>query len=267
MILKQLTSATIRNTRIWFLGIFQMLLWLLLIAFVFSNGYSGTHDEILPLTSVWYGYIALASFSTLSVVLAATILYSNNSLAYCFRFSLLSPKEYLFDLIGACSILGVILSLIHMVATSIIFSYRFNMILSPVNPIEAIIVSLIAGIFMMNFGVFLALIAINYTGLQSVGILNFIPIMLTIVLGLSQVFTKLPEFLVLFSPFNEIESLLFQGYSNQIPHLQLTDSHTTGLQWQIMILGLIIWIGFFILVNSNLLKNLKPRNIEEARPM
>ena len=244
-----------------------MLIWLLLIAFVFSNGYSGTYDEILPLTSVWYGYIALASFSTLSVVLAATILYSNNSLAYCFRFSMLSPKEYLFDLIGACSILGVILSLIHMFATFIIFSYRFGMVLSPVNPIEAIAVSLIAGVFMMNFGVFLALVAINYTGLQSVGVLNFIPIMLTIVLGLSQVFTKLPEILVIFSPFNEIESLLFQGYCGQIPHLQLTDLTTSILQWQLMLLGLILWIGLFVVINSNLLQNLKPRNIEEARPM
>lgn len=249
------------------LGIIQLLIWLLLIAFVFTAGFSGPHSVLLPGISVWYGYIALASFSTLSVVLASTILYSNASLAYCFRFTHLEPRSYLIDLIGSYSILAMFLSIIHMIATFLIFSYRFNDLLYPINPSGAIIVSIFAGIFMMDFGLMLSLVAINYTGLQSVGLLNFLPIMLTVVFGLTQIFTTLPQEIVLFSPFNEIESLLFLGYSNKVPHIQLLDYSTTQLSWQILFLGLIFWILVLTFINSQLLQRLKPRDIEEARPL
>ena len=97
--------------------------------------------------------------------------------------------------------------------------------------------------------------------------MNFIPIMSTIIFGLSQIFTKLPESILILSPFNEIESLLFQGYSNQPPHIQLMDLSTETLSWEILVVALLIWIIIFTLLNIELLKRLKPRNIEEARPM
>lgn len=267
MLLKYFVTATLKNSRIWALGIMQMLVWLFLIAFVFSQGVTGTYNEILPGISVWYGYIALASFSTLAVVLASTTLYSNFSLAYCFKFTKLSQKSYIIDLLGSFSILAIFLSSIHLIATCIIFSFRFNLSLIPINPIGAIIVSILAGCFMMDFGLLLSLIAINYSGLQSVGVMNFIPIMSTIVFGLSQIFTKLPEPLLIISPFNEIESLLFQGYSNQTPHQQLMDMSTKTLSWEFLLLLLLIWIAVLTISNVFLLNHLNPRNIEEARPI
>jgi hypothetical protein len=260
-------KAMLSNKRLWTFGVFQMAMWLFLIAYVFSNGATGTVTTLTPQVGVWYGYIALASVSTLAVTLVATILYSNASLAYCFRYTKLSPLSYVTNMLGSSAVLGVILSVIQLLATYLVFSSRFHLSLAPSDPAAAVGISVLAGAFMLGLGMLLALVVVNYAGMQSQGFLNFVPIMLTIVLGLSQAFVTLPASLVYASPFNAVESLLAGAYSGQAPHIQLTDPTTAVLQWQYLLASLAVWVGCLIGVDSLLLRRLKPRNIEEARPM
>lgn len=260
------TKSILSNQRLWIAGVAQMFLWLFLIAYVFSGGHvTATEATIIRQTSVWYGYITLAVFAVLAMTLAAAISYATYSLAYSFKFTKLTPVSYISNLIASSSVLGIFLSLIMIVATFVIFSSRFGFSLLPSEPLMAIGISAIAGIFEFSFGAFLVLVIVNYLGLQSQGPLNFFPVMLSILLGLSQAFAALPKLLIYTSPFNEIESLLYQAYSGQAPHLLLSDSTTAVLSWEPLLLGLIAWIALLVSVDAILLKRLKPRQVEEGR--
>ena len=152
-----------------------------------------------------------------------------------------------------------------LVITFGLFSERFGMRLPPSNVGGAIGVSALAGVFEFAFGAAIVLLVVNYLGMQSQGFTNFLPVMLTIFLGLSQAFATLPKLLIYLSPFNEIESLLYLGYSGNAPHVLLSDPSTAILSWQLLLLGLVSWIAILVSVDGFLLKRLKPRQVEEGR--
>ncbi len=264
MLLKYFAKALLSNKRLWMMGVIQMFVWLGLIVYVFSQGPA---NALIPYTGVWYGYIVLASLSTLSVTIAATVLYSSASLAYGFRYTKLSPTSYATLMLESSAIMGIVFGAIQLVATYAIISARFGQYIPPSDPVAGLLLSVLAGAFMLMFGMMLALVAVNYTGLQSQGFLNFVPIMLTIVLGLSQAFVPLPAALLYISPFNAIESLLYSAYSGSVPHVQLTDPTSAVLQWPYLLVSLIVWVTILLLSNGVLLRKLRPRNIEEARPL
>jgi hypothetical protein len=241
--------------------------WLLLIAYVLSAKATGTEAYLLPQVAVWYGYITVAVFAVLAMTVVASISYSTQSLAYSFKYTKLSPISYVLNLMGGSSVVAILLSAIMLVSTFGLFSERFRINLPPSNVLGAMGVSALAGIFEFAFGAAIVLVIINYLGLQSQGFANFLPVMLAIFLGLSQASTALPSALIYASPINEIESLLFQEYSGQIPHVQLSDPTTAPLSWPLLLVGLVAWIGILLFVDGTMLKRLKPRQIEEGRQL
>jgi hypothetical protein len=258
-------KGIVSNQRLWIAGVGQMVGWLFLVAYVFGAKSSGTESALLSGISVWYGYITLASFAVLAMTIVATISYASYSLAYSFRYTKLSPLSYILNLLGSSSVVGIILSAIMLVITFGLFSERFGMSLPPSNVGVAIGVSALAGVFEFALGAAIVLIVVNYLGMQSQGFTNFLPVMLSVFLGLSQAFAALPKLLIYLSPFNEIESLLYFGYSGMTPHVLLSDPTTAVLDWQYLVLGLAAWITILVSVDGFLLKRLKPRQIEEAR--
>lgn len=267
MLLKYFTKALVSNKRLWTLGMAQMGAWLCFIAIVGSEGTVIPANLLVPYVGVWYGYIALASLSTLAVSIAGSILYSNSSLAYSFRYTKLSPASYVLNMAGSAALMGVTLSATLLVAAYAVFSVRFGISLPPVDPLGDLLIAVLGGTFMLALGMTLALIVVNYAGMQSQGLLNFGPSMLAIVLGLSQALVALPVALIYASPFNAIESLLFNGYGNFTPHANLTDITSAPLQWEYLLVTLVLWTAGLLAVDGVLLRRLKPRNIEEARPM
>jgi hypothetical protein len=267
MLLKYFAKALLSNKRLWVLGIVQMGGWLCFIAAVGTGGTVIPANLLVPYAGVWYGYIALASLSTLAVTIAGSILYSNASLAYGFRYTKLSPASYLSNMVVSAAVMGVALSATLLVASYAVFSERFGTSLPPVDPAGAVLIAVLGGTFMLAFGMALALVVVNYAGMQSQGFLNFGPSMLAIVLGLSQALVALPTALIYASPFNAIESLLFEAYGNIAPHANLTDITSTSLQWEYLLVTLVAWTVALIALDSMLLRRLKPRSIEEARPM
>ena len=236
-----------------------------MVAYVFGAKSSGTQSVLLSGIAVWYGYITLALFAVLAMTIVTTISYASHSLAYSFRYTKLSPMSYILNLIGSSSVVGIILSVIMILSTFALFSERFGVSLPPSEFGTAIGVSALAGVFEFAFGAAIVLLVVNYLGLQSQGFVNFLPVMLTIFLGLSQAFVTLPKLLVYLSPFNEIESLLYLGYSGQTPHVSLSDPTTAILNSQLLLLALIAWIAILVSVDGFLLKRLKPRQLEEGR--
>jgi hypothetical protein len=64
-----------------------------------------------------------------------------------------------------------------------------------------------------------------------------------------------------------VGSLLYTAYSGQVAHSQLTDPTTVPLPWEHLLVTLLVWVVVLLLVDSIPPRRLKPRNIEEPRPM
>ncbi len=245
------TKGILTNRNLWFWGVAFMIFWLVLGAYSFAQGLPRQSNILVPYTASWYGTIALYSPSS--------------SLAYSFRYTKLSPLSYAGTLVGSSSVLGAILSVIMLVSTYGLFSTRFSLRLTPSNPIEAILISALAGIFMMTLAMFLVLIAVNYVGLQNINLVTFVPLILAYGFGFSQLTTPLPPALLYASPYNAIQSLLFQAYSGLAPPAQLDNASSSLLQWQYLFASLIIWIIMLFLIDSYLLRKIRPRQVEEGR--
>jgi hypothetical protein len=258
-------KGLLTNRNLWFWSVAFMLFWLVLGGYAFSQGVPRTTDALIPYTSSWYGIIVTYSLSSLAISIAFTIYYASSSLTYCFRYTRLTPISYVSTLVGSSSVLGVMLSVIMLAATYGLFSYRFGISLTPSDPLGSVVVSAIGGVFMMTLSMLLVLIVVNYVGLQSIELVTFVPLILSFGLGFTQLFTSLPAALVYASPFNDIQSLLYHAYSGTATPIQLSDPTSAPLQWEYLLVSLIGWIVFLILVDSFLLRRLKPRQVEEGR--
>src|SRR5579875_1208235 len=247
------TKGILTNRNLWFWGVAFMIFWLVLGAYSFAQGLPRQSNILVPYTASWYGTIALYSLSSLAISIAYSIYYAS------------SPLSYAGTLVGSSSVLGAILSVIMLVSTYGLFSTRFSLRLTPSNPIEAILISALAGIFMMTLAMFLVLIAVNYVGLQNINLVTFVPLILAYGFGFSQLTTPLPPALLYASPYNAIQSLLFQAYSGLAPPAQLDNASSSLLQWQYLFASLIIWIIMLFLIDSYLLRKIRPRQVEEGR--
>lgn len=242
-----------------------MIFYIFLYAFSFAQGVPDTQRALLEFASVTYGSVALFSLSALAISIASSIYYASFSLAYGFRYTKLTPLSYLRTLVGSSSILGVFLSLVMVVSTYGIFSAKFGFDLAPADTVAAVLVSAIAGVFMMVFAVLLVLVVVNYVGLRSVGLLTFVPLILAFGFGLAALSSGLPTTVLYASPYNAIQSLLFTAYSGEAPHAALGNTLTTALQWQYLLASLGGWVVLLFILDSLLLRRIRPRQIEEGR--
>jgi hypothetical protein len=263
--LKNYTKGILSNRNLWFWGVAFMLFWLVLGTFEFSTGLPATKDAVVPYTASWYGIIAVYSLSSLAISIAYTIYYASSSLAYSFRYTRLTPLSYVGTLIGSSSVLGVMLSVIMLVATYGLFSSHFGMNLIPGDPIGAIAVSALGGVFMMSFAMLLVLIVVNYVGLRSINLVTFVPLIIAFGLGYGQLLSSMPVSLLYSSPYNAIQSLLYQAYGGTPAPVQFTNPTGATLDWPYLVVSLMVWIAILLLTDSFLLRRLRPRQVEEGR--
>jgi hypothetical protein len=264
-VLKYYTKGILSNKNLWFWGVAFMIFWLVLGAYTFAQGLPHLQSALIAYTGSWYATIALYSLSSLAIGIAYSIYYASSSLAYGFRYTRLTPSSYVGTLVGSSSILGILLSAIMLVTTYGLFSAKFGFNLAPSDPITAVLVSALAGVFMMTFAMLLVLIVVNYVGLQSINLVTFIPLILAFGLGFTQLTTALPSTLLYVSPYNAIESLLYQAYSGNPATVQLVNPASATLQWPYLSASLLLWITAFFLADSFMLKRIKPRQAEEGR--
>jgi hypothetical protein len=262
---KSYIKGILQNRGLWLWGIVFMLFWIVVGAFELSQNIPNTLEAQTLTTSSWFGLISMFSLSSIAISIAYTVFHASSSLAYSFKYTKLTPKQYIATLVGSSSIVGLTLSALTLAVTYALFSIHFNASIAPSNPLGAIAVAALAGVFVMAFAVMLVLIAVNYVGLRSVTLLTFIPMMLAFALGDTQMYSTMPVEVIYASPYNSISSLLYAAYSGQNVYAQFYNAQTPMLQWPIMLASIVIWIVVLVAVDAYLLRKIKPKKAEEGR--
>ncbi|MEM3803379.1 MAG: hypothetical protein QXX17_03115, partial [Conexivisphaerales archaeon] len=146
-----------------------------------------------------------------------------------------------------------------------LFSYRFGINLQPAQPLAALALSALAGAFMMVLAMLLVLIVVNYAGVKNINFISFVPLILSYIFGFGQLYANLPVAAEYLSPFTAISSLLFTSYSNLEMPVHPLDPSAGYLDWRLLLLSLLAWIFIIAIADTQLLRRIKPRAIEEAR--
>ncbi len=257
-------KAMLTNGSLWFWAVAFMAMWLGIGAFLESQGVGSARSAAVAYTTSWYAVVVLIALSLLAAVIAGSYAYGSSALAYAFRYSRLTPAGYLGSLVGGSALLGLVLNVVLLGATAGMFGLRFATTLVPVDPVALLGVSLVGGAFFMALSSTLTLLAINHLGLRSADFVGYVPLVLSFVLGNAQVYVALPRWFLYGSPFNDLTSLLYQGYSGNTPTVQLGTA-TVPLGWVPLLLGILVWTGSLVGCTLVLLRRIRSRHLEERR--
>ncbi|MHB8361037.1 MAG: hypothetical protein ACYDAO_06275 [Thermoplasmataceae archaeon] len=268
MLSKYFLKSMLRNKNIWGWGLFFMVFWLFMGAFVFNYNTTNTRSSYLYLASTWFGLIGLISTSTISTSIAYSIYYGNSSLAYVFKFTKLRPSGYISSFMLSTAIVGAILSAFMLLFTFIFFSYKSGYMLVPTFSYISIVVGLASGTFMFLLASIIIIVVNNYLGLRNISFATFIPMILTYLFGFSQLNISLPSYIVYGSPFTDISDLFIRSYDGKPIPINLSDpanysSSMINPYYQAIILGM--WIIILTVISLMLIRRIKPRPIEDAR--
>ncbi len=257
-------KAMLTNGSLWFWAVAFMAMWLGIGAFLESQGVGTTRSAIVAYTTSWYAVIVLIALSLLAAVISGSYAYGSSALAYAFRYSRLTPAGYLASLVGGSALVGLVLNVVLLGATAGMFGLRFSTTLLPADPIALVGVSLLGGVFFMALSSTLALLAINHLGLRSADFVGYVPLVLAFVLGNGQVYVAFPRWFVYGSPFNDLTSLLYQGFSGSSATVELGTA-AVSLGWVPLLLGILVWTAGLVGCTLVLLRRIRSRNLEERR--
>lgn len=257
-------KAMLTNLSLWFWAVAFMAFWLGIGAFLESSGIGPGRAAIVAYTSSWYAVIVLIALSLLAAAIAGSFAYGSASLAYAFRWSRLTPKGYLASIVGGSAVLGLVLNVVLLGATAGIFGARFSAAIVPADALGLVGVSMLGGVFFLALAATLALVAIDYLGLRSSNFVGYVPLLLSFVLGNAQTDVALPRWVIYGSPFNDLTSLLYQGYSGTTPTVELGTS-SVALAWPFLLVGLLAWTCLLVATTLLLLRRIRARSIEEGR--
>ena len=263
-LIRPYTKAMLTNPTLWFWAIAFMAFWIAIGAFVQSQGVGSGRPAILAYTTSWYALIVLFSLSMLSVAIANSMTYGSSALAYSFRFTRLTPEGYLGSIVGGSAILGGVLSFVLLGASVGMFGARFQTALWPADPAGLLAVSLLAGVFFMTLSLTLVLVVINYLGLRSTSFVGFVPLLLTFTLGEAQVYLALPRWTIYGSPFNDLASLLYEGFSGT-PATVILGTSSAQLDWTWLVVAIVLWTAVLTATSLLLLRRIRARQLEEGR--
>ena len=259
------TRAVLTNGNLWFWGVVFMAFWFVLGAYVFSGGLPPGRPAAVAYTSAWYAIIALFSLTTLSMGIATSISYGTSALAFGFRYTRLTPTRYALSLIVAAAAMGTLLGFVMAAIVSGLFSAHFGTLILPANLPGIVGVSVLSGAFMMGLATILVLVVVNHLGLRSMSFVEFLPLILSYIFGFGQLFLALPEWFLYLSPWNDMESLLYQAFSGSPARVVLANTTSPVLFWPISVGALIAWVVVLVGVASLLLRRIRSVSVQEGR--
>ncbi len=259
------TRAVLRNPNILLWGIAFMAFWFVLGAYVFSVGLAHTRPSEVGYTSAWFAIIALFSLTIVAMSIASSLTYGTEALAFSFRYTRLTPVSYVASLLVAAAAIGVLLSLVMAGLVSGLFSAHFGTAIGPANLAGLVGVSVLAGAFMMGLGTVLVLVVVNYLTLRSLSFIEFVPLVLSYIFGFAQLYVALPAAALYLSPWNDMESLLFEAYRGAPATATLAVSSSVTLYWPYCVAGLAAWVLVLVAAASLLLGRIRPVSIQEGR--
>ncbi len=259
------TRSALTNPALWFWGAVFMAFWFVLGAYVFSSGLATDRAAEVGYTAAWFAVIALFSLTTLSITIAASVTYGTSALAFGFRYTRLTPSGFTLSLIAASTVVALVLGSVMTAVVSVLFSAHFGRPIYPANVPGIVGVVVLAGAFMMGLATALVLVVVNYLGLRHMSFVEFLPLILSYLFGFSQLFLALPAWFLYLSPWNDMESLLFQAYSGSPAHAVLGMTGSAALLWPVSAAALLGWVVLLVGIASGLLRRIRSVSIQEGR--
>jgi hypothetical protein len=259
------TKAVLRNPNLLFWGIAFMAFWFVLGAYVFSVGLPPQRASEVDYTAAWYAIIGLFSLTIIAMSIATSMTYGTSALAFSFRYTKLTPTSYALSLMAASAAVGLIFAFVMAGLVSGLFSAHFGITILPADLPALVGISLLSGAFMMALGATLVLVVVNYVGLRSMSFVEFLPLVLSYIFGFAQLYVTLPALALYASPWNDMESLLYQAYRGSAPPITLANGGGPTLSWPFCVLGLVAWVVVLIGVVSFLLGRIRSVSVQEGR--
>jgi len=259
------TRAVLRNPNLLFWGIAFMAFWFVLGAYVFSVGLPSNRPSEESYTAAWFAIIALFSLTIIAMSIASSMTYGTDALAFSFRFTRLTPTSYVLSLMASSAAVGFLFSFVMAALVSGLFSAHFGTAIWPSNLVGLVGVSLLSGAFMMGLGTVLVIVVVNYLTLRSLSFIEFVPLVLSYIFGFAQLYVALPPLVLYLSPWNDMESLLYQAYRGSPATVTLATSSSTALYWPYSVLGLVAWVVLLVLIASVLLGRIRSVSVQEGR--
>jgi hypothetical protein len=265
MLTRFYAKSLLTNRSLWFWGVAFGIFWLVIGAFLESGGLSLTGIGLADYAGGWFVIIVLLSLSFLAGVISLSLTYGSYALAYSFRYTRLTPGGYFVSVLIASGLLGFCLSFLMLGGTVALFGLRFDSAVVPSNLPGLIATSLAAGVFYMALATTLMLLVINYLGLKNTSFVNYLPLLFSYAFGLGQVYARLPNGLLYASPFNDITSLLYQGFTGAATPAEISGAYTAVLDWPLLAASLAAWTVALSVLAALLLRRIRPRQLEEGR--
>jgi len=259
------TRAVLRNPNLLFWGIAFMAFWFVLGAYVFSVGLPSNRASEVVYTAAWFAIIALFSLTIIAMSIASSMTYGTDALAFSFRYTRLTPTGYVLSLMASSAAVGLLFSFVMAALVSGLFSAHFGTAIWPANLAGLVGVSLLSGAFMMGLGTVLVIVVVNYLTLRSMSFIEFVPLVLSYIFGFAQLYVALPPLVLYLSPWNDMESLLYQAYRGSPATVTLATSSSATLSWPLSVLGLVAWVVVLVLVSSALLGRIRSVSLQEGR--
>jgi hypothetical protein len=146
-----------------------------------------------------------------------------------------------------------------------LFSAHFGTTILPADVPAIVGVAVLSGAFMMGLATTLVLVVVNYLGLRNMNFIEFFPLILSYIFGFTQLFLAVPSWVLYLSPWNDMESLLYQAFGGSPARVVLADTASPTLSWPISVVALLAWVVLLVGVASLLLGRIRSVSIQEGR--
>jgi hypothetical protein len=115
-----------------------------------------------------------------------------------------------------------------------------------------------------GLGTALVLVVVNYIGLRSMSFIEFVPLILSYIFGFAQLYVALPSAVLYLSPWNDMESLLYQAYRGVPATVTLANSGSPSVDWPLCAVALVAWVVALVGLSSHLLGRIRSVSVQEG---
>ncbi|MFP3205206.1 MAG: ABC transporter permease [Metallosphaera yellowstonensis] len=215
--------------------------------------------------SSWFGISIIMSYGSAFTSLAFMVSYQTGSLPHLFRYSKMTPSQYLSGVVLGSVILSVVLGTYMLFLVYALFSSSFNTTFLPKDLPLAYLTFLLSGVFFSTFSVFLGALSYKYSRKLS-NFFTLIPFILAFIFGFSYLFANLGN-LVYINPLSDVQVLAISSFlGGQAPTGLIVISPPQPGASDILLTGsLIVWIVIVTVISSILLRRLYLNPVEEGK--
>ncbi len=268
LFLKYYLKSELRSKYLWGWSIAFMVFWLILGVAAISQkaAFFSTLEAKLSYAASWYSTVVIVGLGSAAVGLSYEFVYSSIAARYLTKYSRLTSSKLYAGLLVGFIIVCIIVAAILFTITYLLYSWRLGANLLPANPPGLIAATIATGIMLYTFAatIMYAMIALRKTGMMYFA--AYLPMILALGLGITQVYVNL-GWVIVASPFNAAETLLYCYYSGVEPRLASFIHYESGQVISPILLwcSLLAWTAGLSLLAILFLRLQKGVGVEELR--